>query len=230
MIPDLIRLFHITAIDNLAAICQSDSLVCKNVGADQGIQYHNIAHSGAQGARTSRSVPNPPGGTIHDFVPFYFAPRSPMLLAINYGRVAGCQYRQEDILHFETTVPSVTQNAQSIVFFDRNATYNYSNSYTDIRELGTRISWDLITETPSLDGFCKYFQDVRSDTKYTDRMEKRMAEFLVQQSVPLNCITRIGVINPVKAELVRGVLAQYQVTLPVEVMPIGISLDNNYDN
>ncbi len=72
MIPDPIRLFHITAIDNLDVICQSGNLVCKNGSTSQGINYQNIAHSGAQGARAVRQVPDPPGGTIHDFVPFYF--------------------------------------------------------------------------------------------------------------------------------------------------------------
>lgn len=45
-----------------------------------------------------------------------------------------------------------------------------------------------------------------------------MAEFLVKQSVPLDCITRIGVINQKQAERVRGVLQQNNVVLPVEVM------------
>ncbi len=48
-----------------------------------GIDYQNIAHQGAQGARSIKSVPYPPGGQVHDYVPFYLAPRSPMLLATN---------------------------------------------------------------------------------------------------------------------------------------------------
>lgn len=87
MMPEPVRLFHITAIDNLQAICAAGKLICKNKGAAQGSHYQNIAHAGAQGARADKSVPNPPGGNIHDFVPFYFAPRSPMLSAIHNGRV-----------------------------------------------------------------------------------------------------------------------------------------------
>ena len=88
--PRPTRLFHITAIANLPAILARGALLSKNGGAATGINYQNIAHAGAQGARAARSVPNPPGGLVHDFVPFYFAPRSPMLFAINGGRVAGC--------------------------------------------------------------------------------------------------------------------------------------------
>ncbi len=218
MTPNSIRLFHITAIDNLADICQAASLLCKSNGVAQGIQYQNIAHSGAQGARASREVLDPPGGRIHDFVPFYFAPRSPMLSAIHNGRVVGCDYKQEDILHFETTVARATQPGQDFIFYDRNATLLFSEANTDIDLLPSKIAWDLLTEDPQLDGFCKYFFNKPSDAKYIDRMERRQAEFLVKQSVPLICMTKIGVINEEKAQIVCAILADYGVELNVEIM------------
>jgi len=95
-VPNPARLFHITPIANLAGICEARALLSQNLGTLVGIDYQNIAHQGAQGARSIKSVPNPPGGQVHDYVPFYFAPRSPMLLAIEGGRVAGCDWRQED--------------------------------------------------------------------------------------------------------------------------------------
>ena len=90
--PRPVRLFHITAIDNLEMICQQGALLSKeklSKTKDQqlGLQYYNIAHAGAQGARAIKSVTNPPGGLVHEFVPFYFAPRSPMLSAIHHGQV-----------------------------------------------------------------------------------------------------------------------------------------------
>ena len=218
MMPEPVRLFHITAISNLETICQSGALVCKNRGAVEGTSYQNIAHGGAQGARAGKSVPNPPGGTIHDFVPFYFAPRSPMLSAIHNGRVEGCDLKQADILHFETTVPMVVETGQDIVFYDRNATLQFSVPYTDVDLLATKIAWDLLTETPRLDGFCKYFFNRPSEPRYVDRMEKRLAEFLVKQSVALKCMTRIGVVNATKAEKVRAILNATGVELDVEVI------------
>ena len=218
MVPNPIRLFHITAIDNLQKICQSGKLLCKNGCDSEYICYQNIAHSGAQGARARLAVVDPPGGTIHDFVPFYFAPRSPMLYAINCGRVEGCEYRQEDILHFETTVDIISGTGSEIVFFDRNATLAYAQPYTDISEIAFKVAWDLITEEPRLDGYCKYFQDSHQKEKYVDRMEKRMAEFMVEQQVALSCMTRIGVISEEKAEIVRAILQKNSVELEVVVM------------
>ena len=211
-----VRLFHITAIANLPAICKRGSLLSKNSGALVGINYQNIAHQGAQGKRAGRAVPNPPGGMVHDYVPFYFAPRSPMLFAINGGRVVGCDWRQADIVHFETNVDELISENKDFVFYDLNATLAWSMAYTDLAHLN-KVAWDLIFEDPALDGYCKYWQSVGGHDRYSDRMERRQAEFLVKDAVSLTRFTRIGVINDERANQVRTILAKAGVNLPVEV-------------
>ncbi len=217
--PSPTRLFHITAIANLPAIFGSGGLLSKNAGATAGVNYQNIAHAGAQGARSVRAVPNPPGGVVHDYVPFYFAPRSPMLLAINSGRVAGCPWRQDDVVHFETTVESVVGLGRPFVFYDRNATLAFSQAYTDLVHLDTAVAWDLLTEAPQLDGFCRYWQNKPADARYADRMERRQAEFLVKDHAPLAVMTRIGVIDAANQAAVQTLLAQSGVQLTVDVVP-----------
>lgn len=217
--PKPVRLFHITAIDNLAEIFEQGALLCKARSRAAGIGYQNIAHAGAQGVRASKAVIDPPGGCIHDYVPFYFAPRSPMLMAINGGKVRDCPYRQEDIVYFELLVRTVVDAQQAFVFYDRNATKEYSQAYTDPHLLKDVIDWKLLTEPPTLDGFCKFFHDIPESEKYLDRMEKRQAEFLVKDQVPINCFRRIGTINDEKAEIVRRLLVAHGVNLPVEVVP-----------
>lgn len=217
--PRPTRLFHITALANLPAICARGGLLSKNFGQVVGVAYQNIAHAGAQGARAVRAVPNPPGGVVHDFVPFYFAPRSPMLYAINGGKVAGCPWRQEDIVYFETTVDNVVAAGQPYVFFDRNATLAFSQAYTDLALLDTAVAWDLLTEAPAIDGFCQYWQNRPSVAKYVDRMERRQAEFLVRQSVALTQITRVGVIDAIRQQEAEVILRQHQVPLRVDAIP-----------
>lgn len=217
--PQPTRLFHITAIANLQAIFAAGALVSKNRGAAAGINYQNIAHAGAQGARAVRAVPNPPGGLVHDFVPFYFALRSPMLFAINGGRVAGCPWRQGDIVHFETTVQNVTGVGQAHVFYDRNATLAFSTPYTALANLDTAVAWDLLTEAPQLDGFCAYWQNRAAVDRYADRMERRQAEFLVKDRAPLHCMTRLGVIDAARQAQVQALLIQAGVGLTVDIMP-----------
>lgn len=216
--PNPVRLFHITAIGNLAGICAQRALLSKNAIAKQAGEYINIAHQGAQGVRAVRQVPNPPGGNIHDYVPFYYAPRSPMLSAIHNGRVANCTETQDDIMHFETTVERVLSHREPFVIYDRNATKPYSTAYVSLSDLD-KVAWDLITETPTLDGYCKYFFDRPTVERYVDRMEKRMAEFLVRSNVPLAAMTRIGVFNQQKQQQVQQILQTYQLPIPVVMMP-----------
>jgi hypothetical protein len=217
--PSHIRLFHITAIANLPGICTSGALLAKNEGSARGIRYQNIAHAGAQGARARRQVPDPPGGAIHDYVPFYFAPRSPMLYAIDRGSVADCQWRQPDIVHFETTLERVVENGHPFVFYDRNATLAFSEAYTDLADLDHAIAWDILTEEPALDGFCKFWQNRSTPDRYTDRMERRQAEFLIQRRVPLSCMTRIGVLDTRKQAEVQRILHDHAVKLRVDATP-----------
>ena len=216
--PKPTRLFHITAIANLPAILASGALLSKNGGAAAGINYQNIAHSGAQGARAIRAVPEPLGGVVHDYVPFYFAPRSPMLYAINGGRVVGCSWRQADIVHFETTVENVTALGRPFVFYDRNATLDFSTAYTDLSDLDEAVAWDLITEEPRLDGFCMYWQNRATVARYADRMERRQAEFLVRNDVPLKCMTRLGVVDAARQAQVQAMVAQAGVPLAVDAV------------
>jgi len=216
-IPRPVRLFHITAIANLPAIFVAGALLSKNAGASAGINYQNIAHQGAQGARALRAVPNPPGGVVHDYVPYYFAPRSPMLYAINGGRVQGCAYRQVDIAHLETTVERVTAGGAPFVFYDRNATLAFAQAFTDLAQLD-QVAWDLLTEEPRLDGFCTYWQNRSDPACYADRMERRQAEFLVRDRTPLACFTRIGVMGDSQAAKVCAMTSAAGIHLPAVVM------------
>lgn len=215
--PQPVRLFHITAIGNLAAMCSAGALLSKTHCAAAGLDYQNIAHGGAQGVRAGKQVTSGPGGSVHDYVPFYFAPRSPMLSAIHNGRVVGCALQQQDIVHLETTVERVTADGTPFVFYDRNATLAYSKAFDDLAQLPYAVAWDLITEPPALDGFCKYFQNRHQDERYVDRTERRMAEFLVHGSVPLEAFTRIGVCNALQARAAQAVLDTAGVPLQAEI-------------
>ncbi len=75
-----------------------------------------------------------------------------------------------------------------------------------------------MTETPRLDGFCKYFMNTHANPRYVDRVEKRQAEFLIKEQVPLSWMTRIGVIDATRAQEVNTILARNNVNLAVNIM------------
>ncbi len=80
-----ILLYHITDFNNLESILEEGKLLASNVVKEKGFEYENIAHNNIQSRRLMKAVPLPPHGDLHDYVPFYFAPRSPMLYAIHKG-------------------------------------------------------------------------------------------------------------------------------------------------
>ena len=216
-IPEPTRLFHLTAIANLPAICGMGALFAKNTIASKGVTYSNIAYQGAQGKRAAKVVSIPPWGVVHDYVPFYFAPRSPMLMAIDGGRVDGCDWRQPDIVHLETTVEMALADGAAFVFYDMNATLDFSTPYNDLARLDA-VDWDLLTEEPTMDGFCRYWNSKQDPPRYAMRMEKRQAEFLVQGSLSLGRIRRMGVIDQAKQAEVSAILHQAGITLQVDIM------------
>jgi hypothetical protein len=215
-IPKPLRIFHITAIANLPTILGRGALQSKTLLAAKGVTYSNIAYQGVQGKRARKKVVKPPGGTIHDYVPFYFAPRSPMLYTINQGNVDGCPYRQQAIVHLVTTVETVSEAGLRFVFYNYNATLDYADCFDDLDDLD-QIDWALFFEIPKIDGFCKFWNSVRDKPEYALRMETRQAEFLVHEIVPLGLVNEIGVCNVAKAQEVRELLGDLQ--LPVRARP-----------
>lgn len=201
---------------NLASIAKSKMLYSNGVLRKKKIAHANIAYQGAQGKRATKLVARPPGGVIHDYVPFYFAPRSPMLMAVNGGQVEGCPHRQEDIVHFVTTVETIVAENLPYVFYDYNATLGIATCYSQLSDLD-KIDWELFYESPGMDGYCKYWNSGLDKPRYIRRMETRQAEFLVHKRVPLNLMETVGVYSEPKAAQVREIFDEAGIEIHVEV-------------
>lgn len=197
---------------------KSKMLFANAVLEKKKLRHANIAYQGAQGKRATKLVARPPGGVVHDYVPFYFAPRSPMLMAINEGRVDGCDCRQPDIVHFATTVEAIVEAGLAFVFYDHNATLDFADCYNDLDDLDN-IDWDLFYESPRMDGYCKYWNSRVDNPRYIRRKETRQAEFLVHRQVPLRLMKSIGVYSAEQAAGVRKILDKAEIHIPVEVKP-----------
>jgi len=81
------------------------------------------------------------------------------------------------------------------------------------------VAWNLITESPTLDGYCMYWQNRMDQPRYADRMEKRQAEFLVRERVPLSQFMRLGVIDNQRRTQVQNILGAAGVNLAVDAKP-----------
>jgi hypothetical protein len=198
-------IFHITAIDNLRSIATTGALLAKRLVVEQQIDAADIAYEGVQGRRAVKVVPVAPGGTLHEYVPFYFAPRSPMLFTINNGNVEGCDYRQDDIVHLASHAQTIRDGGHTFAFSNLHAVKGFAEFFNDLSRLD-QIDWSVFFEAPLIEGFCQYWHSRPDPARHALRQESRMAEFLVHQQVPIAAIWEIGVRTNQGETRVRAVL------------------------
>lgn len=196
-IPDRVWLYHITHIDNLAGIIRAGGLLAHN-GIEDG--YTDIAHQTIQARRNQTPVLCPPGGALHDYVPFYFCRRSPMLFAIHKDNIEGYQDGQQSIVYLVTELARVQPTGIEFVFTDGHAIMQLSEFYNDPADLN-RIDWTLMQ--------AKLWFDTDEDP---DRKRRRQAEFLLYQRCPWSLIAGIAVHNATMQNRVQALLAECQTT------------------
>ncbi len=186
------KVFHITHLQNLHSIVTEGGLVCDRESAR--VNAVGIAHAHIKERRAQRVVRAGPGGNLCDYVPFYFAPRSPMLYAIHGGFVEGYQGGQAGVIHLVSSVERVRDAGLRFVFTDGHADMEISGFFENLGDLG-KIDWSIMSET--------YWHDTDEDG---DRKRRRQAEFLVHQFFPLTLMTEIGVINQAMGRRVEQAL------------------------
>lgn len=73
--------YHFTHVDNLDSIVKN-GLLSTNLKKEREIGHFDVANASIQHRRSEMQVEVGPGGTVHDYVPFYFASTSMMLLGL----------------------------------------------------------------------------------------------------------------------------------------------------
>jgi hypothetical protein len=199
----LTRLYHITHIRNLESIIEKGGIMCDSSMNDNHIEHVGIAHKHIKERRARKRVPIDPGGTLADYVPFYFAPRSPMLYAIHTGFVEGYSEGQGAILHLVTSVETIVANKLSFVFTDGHAEMAFSRFFHALEYLD-KVDWTIMK--------ADYWNDTEQDN---DRKRRRQAEFLVHDFFPWKLFKEIGVINDTVAEKIEVVLSSFNRKSPV---------------
>lgn len=180
--------YHITRVEHVQSMIEhgiwSDSLAAR-----RRLSTISIAHSHLKERRAKRQVPIPPGGTLADYVPFYFAPRSPMLYAIHRGNVRTHPADCTRIVYLVTSVQALRDQGYTVLGTDRHAATPLARFTADDQELTTFVDWHLMQQ--------QYWFDV---AEYPDRCERRQAELLVHSRVLWDSIRGVATQN----ETVRG--------------------------
>lgn len=181
------QLFHMTLVERLPAIVAARRLECDTRLQGIALAGDSIAHEHIKERRRGVPVPVPPGGTVGDYVPFYLAPRSPMLAANYYGGVQGRSTGQNGIVYLVTDIEHVSTLGGVVVTSKHPTRRPRFSTDLDVLEDPSFIDWDVM--------FDPWFT---SDTD-TERPERRQAEVLVHGEVPLD--TFIGLAARTEADL-----------------------------
>lgn len=175
--------YHITHIDNLPRIIRANGLWCDAERIRQGFNSVGIAHQQLKDRRARTPVLVGAQGTLGDYVPYYFANRSPMLYSIHKGFVQSYDGGQEDIVYLVSSVEQVAQGDQGWCFTNGHPVEAMTDFYADLTNLD-KVDWHLI-------GHWSW----RNTDADPDRKRRKQAEFLVHKSVPWSWFHTIGVMN-----------------------------------
>lgn len=195
-------IYHITHGRNLARIIQTNGLWCDSERVRQGFECVGIAHERLKLRRARTPVRNragqvvAAGGVLADYVPFYFASRSPMLLSIHGGNVEGYTGGQRDVIYLVSSVERVVAGHRPWCFTDGHAVEAMTDFFDQVEHLD-RIDWDMIG--------VRIWRNTPDDP---DRKRRKQAEFLVHGSVPWHWFDCIGVIDQRRAQRVEEIIAE----------------------
>lgn len=165
-------------------------------------QYITIGNPELIAKRSRRQVPIEPGGTLSDYVPFYFTPFSVMMKNIHSGW--SVQQRQnEEILILVSSLYHVQSLGLRFVFTDAHAYPYWAGYYSDLQHLD-RIDWEILQR-----------RDFKRDPDDPQKMERYQAEALIHDQVPPDALLGIVCYNESVQVRVENEVRQRQLNLPV---------------
>lgn len=200
-------IFHITHVQNLAKILDDGCLWCDIERKIRNLETKGIAYQAIKLRREQRVVPVPEYGVVADYVPFYFAPRSPMLYRIQKGEIEGYDEGQEPIIHLVAKIEEVAEADLSFCFTNGHAEMLPTEFYESLDDLD-KIDWDLMKSN--------FWFDRKDDM---NRKWRRQAEFLVHNHFPIKLIRGIGVCSKATKNEVEDILIKSGKCLKTIVIP-----------
>ena len=178
--PEKARIFRITHRENLPWILDNGLHAPNGLSFDPN--HRSIGSVDLIQKRTTHLVNVGPGGTLNDYILFYFTPFSMMMYNIHTGcNVA--RVSKNDILILVSSLRKVYELGIPFVFTDQHALRKTASYFTKFEDL-ERIDWPLLNQRDF-----KYDPD---DLAKTDRYQ---AEALIWRHLPLKAILGIATCN-----------------------------------
>ncbi len=190
----IFRIIHVT---NLHVYLTRDRLHAPNHMPDDGLPWKRIEDKTVQAKRYEHALQKGPGGTVLDYVPFYFGPRSPMLLRLATKWKVDYDGTQNEIIYLCSTIEEMVTKNRKFVFTNGHALAAYSDAFDDLADLD-KVDWQAV-----------YADTWRNTPSDNDREARKQAEFLVHKSCGWRRILEIGVMTPAMKSRVKSILDSF---------------------
>ena len=193
--------FHFTDEIHLPAIIASGLL------ADTAVGNRLVREAGLPGIklqRRQRAVPIGDGGCVGDYVPFYYAPQSPMMFVISRGQVPAYGTDLSRLVYLVSSIERLIECGYKPLYTRRNATLANAIFTEAVGDLNNHVDWGIMRE--------QYWRDTPTDG---DRKARRMAECLVHHHVEWAAFDQLGVFDQAALQRVSAVLASSGAAKPV---------------
>lgn len=203
--PEKALIFRVTHRANLPWILRH-GLHCRRSQTEDP-NFVSIGNPELIEKRSSRTVPVPPGGTLDDYVPFYFTPYTPMLLNITTGHGGINQQANEDLVFLVTSLATLEKKGLRYVFTDRHAYLKAARFFGDRQEL-RHIDFELLRG-----------RNFQRDPEDPAKLERYQAEALVHRHLPVTGLLGVGCYGRAIQREVDSLVSEVRAKLRAEVRP-----------
>lgn len=199
-----VRIFHLTHLDNLPSILEAGGLLSFHELQNRHIAPHSIALSKLQARREEIEIASV-SSNLHDYVPWCFAARPPLLYTTYRGGMG--DVKQWGIVHLLSTVGRVQEANLECLWYDGHPLTTLSDFHFDLAELPQSLDWPVLLD--------QQWSNTRDDP---DRKRRRQAEFLIRGFAPWSLILGIAVQTEEAAQAVKDLLPA-DAPLKVRILP-----------
>lgn len=202
--PENGLIFRITHRENVPWIL--DNGMHARSGRKFDPNCRNIGNLDLIDRRSRREVPVPPGGTLSDYVPFYFTPYSIMMYNIRTGYGVK-QVPNDEIVIFVSSLAHVAAEGVKFVFTNQHAYPRMADYFTDLAKLD-EIDWPLLQS-----------RDFKHDPDDPGKKERYQAEALLWKHVPLEALQGVCCYSRTVEARIQAEVDQRSLALKVGSQP-----------
>lgn len=203
--PKKALIFRITHRDNVPWILDN-GLHCRS-SQNLDPNFVSIGNPELIDKRQHRVVNIPPGGTLDDYVPFYFTPFSPMMYNIKTGWGGITQRPNREIVILVSSLNKLVDEGGVFVFSDRHAYLQLAQFSASLADLD-RIDWSNLQA-----------RDFRRGSDDVGKIERYQAEALVHRHMPVHWLRGIACYNDAIKEKFDGLLEERDMRVKIVAKP-----------